>query len=64
MTIGTDQTDAGYAAIGYISDDGIRVFNDRHNDACCGCRKCARLCHGCDKCDPNNDRGNLHDPRD
>lgn len=64
MTIGTDQIGSGYTTIGYISGDGIRAFNARANDACCGCRKCARRCHGCDKCDPNNDRGNLHDSRD
>lgn len=47
----------GYEPIGYVSDDGIELDENRTNDACCGCPECARLCHGCDACEPDEEDG-------
>lgn len=45
----------GDEPIGSVSDDGIELDENRKNDACCGCPECARLCHGCDACEPDDD---------
>lgn len=45
----------GDEPIGSVSDDGIELDENRTNDACCGCPECARLCHGCDACEPDDD---------